>query len=123
MTELRRDPRDDVQTDQRPWGNFERLSHNVSTTVKIITVDPGCRLSLQRHQHRDEFWTVLDTPLLVETGDGVRTVQPGEKVWIPRGTLHRVANQGDAPGRFLEIAYGDFDEDDIERLEDDYARS
>ena len=44
-------------------------------------------------------------------------------MWIPRGATHRVSNPHDVPGRFLEIALGDFDEDDIERLEDDYARA
>jgi hypothetical protein len=33
-----------------------------------------------------------------------------------------MGNSGDQPGRLLEVAFGHFDEADIERLEDDYAR-
>lgn len=118
----RRDPRDEVFVDKRPWGQFQQLTLNLPTTVKILTVNPGCRLSLQRHEGRDEFWTVLDVPLVVQVGEEQRTVQPGEQVWIPRRVTHRVGNVGEAPGRILEIAYGHFDENDIERLEDDYCR-
>jgi mannose-6-phosphate isomerase len=108
--------------DHRPWGWFEMLSQNQPATVKIITVGPGARLSLQRHRQRDEFWTILDVELLVEVGGREWFAEPGAKVWIPRGTLHRAANMGSRPGRFLELAYGHFDEGDIERLADDYDR-
>lgn len=119
---VRTDPRAEVFTDSRPWGGFEQFTLNEPTTVKIITVDPGQRLSLQTHEGRDELWTVLDGPLEVEIGGETRTAATGEKVWIPRGTTHRLRNTGSVPGRILEIAFGHFDEDDIERLSDDYAR-
>lgn len=118
----RRDPRPDVVVDERPWGRFEQFCHNEPTTVKVITVEPGHRLSLQRHTHRDELWTILDDTLDVELDGQPRTVGRGEMVWIPRGTTHRVANTGSRAGRFLEVAFGHFDEADIERLSDDYAR-
>ena len=115
------DPRAAIIVDHRPWGGFERFTLNQPSTVKIITVHPGHRLSLQRHRLRDELWTVLDTPLQVEIAGVGWVASPGEKIWIPRGTTHRVA-AGDSGGRFLEIAFGNFDESDIERLADDYAR-
>jgi mannose-6-phosphate isomerase-like protein (cupin superfamily) len=108
--------------DERPWGRFERFTLNTTSTVKCITVDPGHRLSLQRHELRDEWWTVLDMPLDVEIDGRSWTALPGERIWIPRGTSHRVANAGSTPGRFLEVAFGHFDEDDIERIDDDYTR-
>ena len=110
-------------TDRRPWGEFHRYTLNESSTVKRITVAPGHRLSLQRHAHRDEWWVILTGELVTQVGEAHRTVTAGEQVWIPRGELHRVANETDAEGSFLEIAFGTFDEDDIERLDDDYARS
>lgn len=116
------DPRDDVVVDERPWGRFEQFTLNETTTVKIITVEPGHRLSLQRHEHRDELWTVLDVPLVVEIDGNSWHARPGEKVWIPRTISHRVSAAGDAAGRFLEVAFGEFDEDDIVRLSDDYNR-
>ncbi|RJK94836.1 phosphomannose isomerase type II C-terminal cupin domain [Vallicoccus soli] len=118
----REDPSGEAVVDHRPWGSFERLCHGEEVTVKIIAVDPGHRLSLQRHRLRDEYWTVLDVPLLVEVDGALTRCEPGDKVWIPRGSTHRVSNPGEVRGRFLEIAYGTFDEDDIERLADDYAR-
>ena len=47
---------------------------------------------------------------------------PGDRVLVPAGAVHRLGNSGTEPLRVLEIAFGHFDEDDIERLEDDYAR-
>jgi mannose-6-phosphate isomerase len=118
----RRDPRPEVIVDHRPWGGFEVLSHNEPSTVKIITVLPGQRLSLQRHAQRDEMWAMLDGGLVVEVGERETVLDRGEKAWIPRGTLHRVSNRGGRPGRFVEVAFGHFDEDDIERVSDDYDR-
>jgi mannose-6-phosphate isomerase len=121
-TEALPDPREAIFTVDRPWGNFQQFVSNERVTVKIITVEPGHRLSLQTHSHRGEFWQVLDVPIEVTVGERTWSAAPGESVWVPVGSLHRMANKGDRPGRLLEIAYGDFDEADIVRLEDDYAR-
>jgi mannose-6-phosphate isomerase len=108
--------------DHRPWGSFRRYSHNEPSTVKLITVEAGQTLSLQRHRHRDELWIVLDPGLTVEV-DGERTVaNAGDEFFIPRGVLHRVGAGGQR-ARFVEIAFGEFDEDDIERVEDAYGRA
>lgn len=112
-----------IHVDERPWGRFEQLALNEQVTVKIITVEPGHRLSLQTHTSRDESWKVLDEGLTVEIGGRAWRPEVGEQVWIPRGVTHRVANAGARAARFLEVAYGEFDEGDIVRLEDDYARS
>jgi mannose-6-phosphate isomerase-like protein (cupin superfamily) len=116
------DPRSLGFTTERPWGQFQQLASNHRCTVKIITVQPGHRLSLQRHGHRGEFWQVLDVPVDVEVDGKAWLAQPGEQVWVPGGSTHRLGNSGSVPGRILEIAYGDFDEADIERLDDDYTR-
>ena len=116
------DPRDGIFVVERPWGRFQQFVSNETVTVKVITVEPGHRLSLQTHSHRGEFWHVLDVPIEVTVGDRTWTAEPDEAVWVPVGSLHRMANKGDRAGRLLEIAYGDFDEADIVRLEDDYAR-
>lgn len=112
----------DVFVVERPWGRFQQFTHNEPVTVKTITVDPGQRLSLQRHRVRSELWQVLDGPLDITVDDRHWSAAPGELVWVARGAVHRIGNPGAEPGRILEIAFGHFDEDDIERLEDDYAR-
>lgn len=117
-----RNPTDDIFVAERPWGQFQQFVSNETVTVKIITVEPGHRLSLQRHDHRGEMWQVLDVPIDITVDESQWTAQPGETVWVPRGATHRMANSGDRPGRLLEVAFGFFDESDIERLQDDYAR-
>jgi mannose-6-phosphate isomerase len=113
----------DVFVTRRPWGQFEQFVSNEVCTVKIITVHPGHRLSLQTHSRRDEMWQVMDAPIEVEVDDRRWTAAVGERVWVPRRSRHRMGNSGTRPGRVLEVAFGDFDESDIERLQDDYARS
>lgn len=116
------DPTADIIVSQRPWGEFIQLACNTPVTVKIITIEPGQRLSLQRHAQRGELWQILDGPIDVTIGTFERMATPGEIVWIPQGTVHRMTNCGETAGRVLELAFGKFDEDDIERLDDDYGR-
>lgn len=107
--------------DVRPWGRFRRFTLNQQSTVKVITVEPGQRLSLQKHQHRDELWVALDAGLLVEIDGEVTETQEGDEFLVRRGSLHRLGSK-ESRGRILEIAMGEFDEDDIERIEDVYGR-
>jgi mannose-1-phosphate guanylyltransferase/mannose-6-phosphate isomerase len=117
-----RNPAEDIFVAERPWGTFQQFVSNEQVTVKIITVQPGHRLSLQKHDHRGEMWQVLDVPMDITVDDRTWTAAPGETVWVPRGSTHRMGNSGSEPGRLLEVAFGHFDEGDIERLQDDYAR-
>jgi mannose-6-phosphate isomerase len=116
------DPRSSIYEEKRPWGGFRRYTHNHLSTVKIITVNPAEILSLQYHHHRDELWVALDPGLQVTLGDRVWEPKPYEEIFIPHGTKHRVAGVGERPSRWLEISFGEFDEDDIVRLEDHYGR-
>ena len=117
-----RNPTHDIFVAERPWGEFQQFVSNEQVTVKIITVQPGHRLSLQRHDHRGEMWLVLDVPIDITVGERQWTAAVGETVWVPRNATHRMGNSGEAAGRLLEVAFGHFDEEDIERLEDDYTR-
>lgn len=114
--------RTSTHVSHRPWGRFEQFTHNEHTTVKVITVAPGSRLSLQRHDHRGELWQVLDGPVDVDVDAQSWSATQGEVIWVPQGSVHRLGNSSDIEARVLEVAFGDFDEDDIERLEDDYSR-
>ena len=73
-------------------------------TVKIITVDPGHRLSLQKHEHRGEMWQILDVPIDITVGDRQWLAQPGEMVWVPGGDPPD-GHSGTRPGRRLEVAF------------------
>ena len=117
-----RDRTQDVFIVERPWGQFEQFATNESVTVKTVTIAPGQRLSLQHHAERNEMWQVLDGPIDVTLGERSWSAQHGELIWVPVGTLHRMGNSGDVPARILELAFGDFDEADITRVQDDYRR-
>ena len=107
--------------EERPWGNFEQFTLNEPSTVKIIFVASGKRFSLQRHAHRNEFWKIIDGDGLAVIGEESREVRAGDLLSVPQGTIHRLT--GGATGlRLLEVAFGTFDENDIERLEDDFDR-
>ena len=108
----------------KPWGRFEQYTHNLPSTVKIITVAPGGTLSRQYHHRRDELWVVLDPGARVELDGRVLSPGVGEKLYIPRGTVHRLsASEGEEPVRIMEISFGEFDEGDIVRLDDAYGRA
>jgi mannose-6-phosphate isomerase len=111
-----------IVEDVRPWGKFRRFPHEDASSIKIITVEPGGRLSLQFHEGRAEFWVVLDAGLEVTVGDRVWLAAPNEEIVIPRRVAHRVRNVGPAAARFMEIWIGRSAESDIVRLSDDYNR-
>jgi mannose-6-phosphate isomerase len=121
-SELVRSRTEDIVATPRPWGHFLQFVQNEPVSVKVITVEPGHRLSLQTHSNRDELWQVLDLPFLVQVDGRSWEAQVGELVWVPAGSEHRMTNRGDRVGRMLEVAFGDFDENDIVRIEDDYSR-
>jgi mannose-6-phosphate isomerase len=107
--------------EKRPWGEFIEYTRNVPSTVKIITVTPGEAFSLQHHQNRDEFWHIISGSGDITVGDVTSAIIAGTDHFVPRGTAHRIA-ASDSPVVFLEISFGDFDENDITRLEDRYGR-
>ena len=109
------------QKEERPWGNFERFTLNENATVKIITVNSGEAISLQTHDHRDEFWRVISGSGTIRIGEEDRAAHVGDTFFTPRLTKHRI--EGGLDGLVcLEIALGEFDESDITRLEDRYGR-
>ena len=111
-------------SEDRPWGRFEGLSEGPGFLVKRITVIPGGRLSLQRHQHRSERWVVAAGTALVTRGDELLSLSVGEMVEIPLGAMHRLENPGETPLELIEVQLGEIlREDDIERFDDVYGRT
>jgi mannose-6-phosphate isomerase-like protein (cupin superfamily) len=112
-----------VNTERRPWGQFEILSDEDSHKVKRLTVEPGHRLSYQRHAYRSEHWFIVSGTGQVTIDGGSRSVEPGSAIDVPAGAAHRIENSGSEPLVFIEVQHGtSFGEDDIERLDDDYGR-
>jgi len=107
---------------ERPWGSFRQYAHNADCTVSLMTVLPGQRLSLQSHTGRAELWIVLDAGAMVQVGDQQRVQQAGDEIWIPANEKHRLSCAGDQPVRVLEVAFGNWQQADIQRYEDDFKR-
>ncbi len=105
----------------RPWGKFEQFTHNQPSTVKIITVKPNEAFSLQYHNKREEWWRILAGSGKLIIGAKELATKAGDEHFIGKGAKHR-ATAGPAGLTFLEIAFGEFDENDIVRLEDKYGR-
>lgn len=106
----------------RPWGYFESLAEEKNRLEKRLALYPECRISRQRHQHRDETWEVIEGIAHVELGEQKRTLKPGERITITAGQWHRLANPGKHKLTIYEAQSGAPDETDIERAEDDYGR-
>ena len=111
----------DVFQIERPWGNFRQFTHNLLSTVKIITVKPNEQLSLQSHKKRSEFWHVISGEGTVEIGDKKIPTKEGDEHEIPLESKHRLS-AGPTGIQVLEVALGDFDEGDIIHYEDKYGR-
>jgi mannose-6-phosphate isomerase-like protein (cupin superfamily) len=116
--------------DQRPWGSWEILTQFPvtgeglkDTCVKTLVIKPGSRPSYQSHKERSEHWFVVQ-------GEGVAVLEgkeiplkAGQSVDIPVFSKHRILNTSkDVDLIFIEIHTGHYDENDIERFEDDYGR-
>jgi mannose-6-phosphate isomerase-like protein (cupin superfamily) len=108
--------------DERPWGGFERFTFGEPSTVKLITVKAGEAFSLQMHAHRDEYWRIISGGGIVTKGQEKHNAMAGGNFFIPRGIAHRV-EAGSSDLTLLEISFGEFDENDITRLEDRYGRA
>ena len=106
----------------RPWGSFKQFANNEDCTVSLMTVLPGQRLSLQSHTGRAELWIVLDDGAIVQVGDTITECKAGDEIWIPANERHRLSCQGKQPVRVLEVAFGNWQQDDIRRYDDDYKR-
>lgn len=135
----------------RPWGGFLRFTEEslgdffkaywqgVDTgkqegrrDPKVLLVAPAQRLSLQLHHRRSELWRVLDGPVLIIHGpDRENLVEEvffaGEVIHLDCGEMHRLVGSLTSWGRVAEIwehvdPANPSDEDDIVRVQDDYAR-
>ena len=125
ILEKRKDSRIEVhRTAYRPWGSYTVLEENDRFKIKRLTVLPKKRLSLQRHYHRSEHWVVVKGIAKATVGDKEIILKPGESVFIPAYTIHRLENPGVIPLEIIEVQIGEYlEEDDIERFQDDFGRT
>jgi mannose-1-phosphate guanylyltransferase/mannose-6-phosphate isomerase len=111
------------RTAYRPWGSYTTLERGERYQIKRLTILPGRRLSLQRHYHRSEHWTVVKGTARILVDGEERILRPGESTFIPIGAVHRLENPGKVNLEVIEVQIGEYlEEDDIEHLQDDYGR-
>lgn len=108
-------------SEQRAWGSYQLLGTD-PVAVKILTVNPNSRLSLQTHEHRAEVWYALQPGLQAIIGDRLIMLEPLTRYRIEQGQQHRLINPTPDPLQVVELMYGVYDEADIFRLQDDYGR-
>jgi mannose-6-phosphate isomerase-like protein (cupin superfamily) len=114
------------EADQRipkPWGHELIWTHTERYVGKLIVIEAGRRLSLQKHLHKDESILVISgrMRLSLEADDG--TVQetemgPGDHCRIPTGRLHRFS--AIELTEIVEVSTPELD--DVVRIEDDFGR-
>ena len=108
---------------ERPWGGYTILEEfEPPVCVKVLIINPKSRLSLQTHKKREETWYILDAGIVVTVEDKTWLTEPGEKVYVNAGEKHRIENISDRVARIVELMYGEYQEEDITRIEDDYGR-
>lgn len=115
-------------TETRPWGSFTVLKDEPHYKLKQLMNTPGNRLSLQRHQKREEHWMVTQGHPEITLDEAKLHLSPGDYIKIPLHSWHRLANpapiESDEMVEIIELQLGEyFGEDDIERREDDYGRT
>ncbi len=109
---------------ERPWGSYTILDKGNGYKIKRIIINPGSRLSLQVHKKRSEHWVVISGTAKVTRNDETFFVKENQSTYIPQNTKHRLENPGSLPLQIIEVQNGEYlEEDDIERLEDDYGRA
>ena len=102
----------------RQWGYYRVIHEVPGMKVKELTVEPGKKLSMQRHRYRAEFWIVSEgIASLKRLGvEGYTVLQPHHQNTIYPNQWHQLVNQTSKPLKIVEIQYGSkCDEDDIER--------
>jgi mannose-1-phosphate guanylyltransferase/mannose-6-phosphate isomerase len=107
----------------RPWGYYQSMDLGSRYQVKRIMVRPNGRLSSQKHFHRAEHWVVVRGTAEVTIDGQVKALHENESIFLPMGSVHRLANPGKIELELIEVQTGSyFGEDDIVRFDDEYNR-
>lgn len=107
----------------RPWGKYDSIDVGEGYQVKKLTVNPGAKLSVQKHHHRSEHWVVVSGVAKVTNGDKTYELNKNESTYIPSDTIHSLENCGETPLEIIEVQCGSYlGEDDIVRFDDIYGR-
>jgi len=110
-----------IYSEAKPWGRFERFLKNQPCTVKLLYINPFEEISLQYHNKRDEFLKIIRGEATIVAAYKTVEAKEGEAFYIFKKIVHRIKAKG-MPVVVLEISFGEYDEEDVVRLEDKYNR-
>ncbi|WP_285821676.1 MULTISPECIES: sugar phosphate nucleotidyltransferase [Bacteroidales] len=106
--------------EERRWGEYRVVDYvefpdGFCALTKQITLRPGCSISYQKHNCREEIWTFINGEGEIVL-DGERIlVKCGDVITISRGMLH--ALRAITSLTFIEVQHGNnLIEEDIERF-------
>lgn len=107
----------------KPWGHELIWAHTDRYVGKILVIETGKRLSLQRHLVKDESILVSAGLLRLHLEDDEGTIcveelGPGDHRHVPTGRIHRY----EAIERCTLIEVSTPELDDVVRIEDDFGR-
>jgi mannose-1-phosphate guanylyltransferase len=107
----------------KPWGYYCILQETLSYKEKKLIIYPQKRISLQKHNKRNEMWFIIQGVAEIIINNKTLKLDKNKKIFIPKNAIHRVKNIGTNNLIIKELQTGDyFGEDDIIRFEDDYGR-
>ena len=86
-------------------------------------VNSKSSISLQKHNHRSEHWTVSSGKPMITINKNKFFKKPNESVFISCGSIHRIENIFNTPVKIMEVQIGSIlRENDIIRYKDIYGR-
>jgi|TARA_Y100000294_G_scaffold60194_1_gene56974 mannose-1-phosphate guanylyltransferase/mannose-6-phosphate isomerase len=107
----------------RPWGRYINLFEGKNFLVKELTVNSKSSISLQKHNHRAEYWMITQGKPKVTINKKKFFKKVNETVLIPQGAIHRIENYFKKPVKIIEVQTGSIlKESDIVRYQDIYGR-
>ena len=107
----------------RPWGKYTNLFNGKGFLVKELVVNSNSSISLQKHNHRSEYWTVISGKPKITINRKKTFKKVNETAFIPQGAIHRIENPFKAPVKIMEVQTGSIlKETDITRYKDIYGR-
>ena len=108
----------------RPWGKYTNLYSGKGFLVKELVVNSKSSISLQKHKHRSEYWTVTSGKPKITINKRKFFKKVNETAFIPQGAKHRIENLFKKPVKIMEIQTGPIlKETDIVRYKDIYGRA
>ena len=107
----------------RPWGKYINLFSGKNFLVKELVVNSKSSISLQKHKHRSEHWTITSGKPKITINKRKFFKNVNEAVFIPQGSIHRIENPFKKPVKIMEVQIGTIlKETDIIRYKDIYGR-